>query len=390
MATKIHFQILNTHRKDKRFSLYMRVYSARIGEKRYQVPDIYLFAKDWDKHKERCKTSDVRHEKINRIIDNYKRKAEDIIFSFAIDEKNFSFESFENDFLSKSKNNDVHEFIEKYISSNYTHKDTLKRWRTSANRLKQFKPVFHFNDFNYDLYRDFETFLQSKGYALSVINKSIRDLKLIETEAEKRELTKRNYGRTYKLRTEDHEVKYLEKEELIKLINLYKSNRYKGVKLESLKAFLFSCFTGLRISDIQDLKVKHINGNILEKEQVKTINGKKEKILKHITGFAYDLIDFSKSIPEIKIFGTPNNAQINEDLKEFDKECNINKNITFHWGRYTYLTLFRRATNDPFLTKKVANHKNISTTDKYYLGYDPTEEIEAGKKYENFVFGSTE
>ena len=134
--------------------------------------------------------------------------------------------------------------------------------------------------------------------------------------------------------------------------------------------YLLACYTGLRISDILDLKWSHIDweNKRIYKNQIKT----KDTVLGIIEPWAEAvLLEFSnakKNIGTDKLVfenqQTPQN--INRHLKEFVKMANINKNVTFHSSRHTFGTLKILAESDILTVSKLLGHADIKTTMIYF------------------------
>lgn len=136
--------------------------------------------------------------------------------------------------------------------------------------------------------------------------------------------------------------------------------------------FLFSCFCGLRISDILSLKWSELH------EETDGQGGKQVRLVKHTlkTGVqvAFRLPDEAlRWLPE-KTNNDPNalvfaNAQsrntISVQVKEIAKLANIKKDISFHCARHTFATLMLTMGADLYTTSKLLGHTKIATTEIY-------------------------
>lgn len=137
-------------------------------------------------------------------------------------------------------------------------------------------------------------------------------------------------------------------------------------KRENVKeAYLFSCFCGLRISDILSLKwheVEEIGSTIY-------IN----KVL-HKTGVALCLPLSKEALRWFPgkrggeneyVFNLPCPNHINKILKEWAKSAGVRKHITFHTARHTFATMMLTLGVDLYTTSKLLGHTNIQTTQIY-------------------------
>ena len=147
---------------------------------------------------------------------------------------------------------------------------------------------------------------------------------------------------------------------------------YKDLKL----AFLFSCFTGLRKSDILDLRWKNISNN-----------GNKYQIYKRIQKTQrWQTIPLSEQamlwLPErrdelddARIFQSMSNSSLAANIKKWAKMAGIkHKRVTFHVARHTFATLELSLGVDLYTVSKLLGHSNIATTQIYAKVVDKQKE----------------
>lgn len=131
------------------------------------------------------------------------------------------------------------------------------------------------------------------------------------------------------------------------------------------RAFLFSCLTGLRWSDIQKLEWKEFQK---EDDNWKIVyHQKKTKNLQYqyISQQAKDLLGTKKEGAERIFFGLRYSAYTNTALMQWCLKAGITKHITFHCGRHTYAVLQLSLGTDIFAVNKLLGHKEIRTTQIY-------------------------
>lgn len=134
------------------------------------------------------------------------------------------------------------------------------------------------------------------------------------------------------------------------------------------KAFLFSCYTGLRLSDIETLKWEHIrkqdNYYMLVKIQIKTNSEVRVPLSKQ----AIEILKWIKEYKQYKgdfIFPLYSRTITYSDLKNWAKNAKIEKHITFHVSRVTFVTLSISAGTNLYVVSKLCGHKDIKTTQIY-------------------------
>lgn len=129
-------------------------------------------------------------------------------------------------------------------------------------------------------------------------------------------------------------------------------------------AFLFSCFTGLRIGDIQNLKwndiVQHDNVSYLNITMGKT----KERLTIKLNNQAIKWLPEKRNLEYV--FTLPSyRFTINDRLKSWCKKAGITKNVCFHMARHTFATMELTLGVDLYVVSKLLGHKDISVTQIY-------------------------
>lgn len=102
-------------------------------------------------------------------------------------------------------------------------------------------------------------------------------------------------------------------------------------------AFLFSCLTGLRISDIRALTFDRIDEGYLRFKQKKTNGLERMKLHEG----AAKIIEEQKSIniDNQIVFDIKTAPSLSKTLGDWVKKAGINKHITFHCARHTFATM---------------------------------------------------
>ena len=145
--------------------------------------------------------------------------------------------------------------------------------------------------------------------------------------------------------------------------------------------FLFSCFTGLRLSDCVSLKWNQIysveeNGEKKYRIRVKQIKTQtrmsnslsdsaltiieQRKLENEETGMQSDYV-FPKYCPErMKIDAAK--CKINVQIKRWGLQAKIDHRMHFHLARHTYATLLMEQGNDIAVVQQLLGHKDIRAT----------------------------
>lgn len=131
------------------------------------------------------------------------------------------------------------------------------------------------------------------------------------------------------------------------------------------RAFLFSCLTGLRWSDINKLKWSEVQ-NTNDGWRI-TFHQQKTKGLQYL-----DISEQAKAYlgeagnPNEKIFvGLKYSSYMNVELSKWMMRAGITKDITFHCARHTFAVLQLSLGTEIFTLSKLLGHSELKTTQIY-------------------------
>ncbi len=241
-------------------------------------------------------------------------------------------------------------FVEKF-KSYLLNTNTLK---SKTQKLHQNSASSYFNVFREAIYKAIDDELLSVNPL-----KNVPTIKQIESQRE-----------------------YLEIEELERLSSI--PCDYPVLK----KAFLFSCLTGLRKSDIESLTWKEI---IHSKEHGYMIRFRQQKTdipqTLNIPSQAIVLIGERQSNEEL-VFKGFTEMDIYKHLPKWIKKAGIDKHITFHCARHTCATIHITKGTDLYIVSKLLGHSSIKHT-QIYAKIIPTKKKEAVERLEDININLT-
>lgn len=155
-------------------------------------------------------------------------------------------------------------------------------------------------------------------------------------------------------------------------------------------AFLFSCFCGLRYSDVAALTWGDIQRDG-EKQSVKITMQKTRKTL--YLPLSEEAVRWMPKQGEKtdtdKVFDFPSCPCVCRSLAKWAKRAGITKHVTFHTGRHTFATLMLTLGADLYTTSKLLGHTNVKTTQIYAKIVDRKKE-EAVNLVNNLFSGKNE
>ncbi len=232
-------------------------------------------------------------------------------------------------------------------------------WDSTMKHLNAYDASISFSDITVDFLEGFKSYLLSKvkpNTALSYFSK----IKAAIHRAFRERLILDNPADLVKSPKEvDTKREYLTTDEVKKLVDT--PCRYDVLK----RAFLFSCLTGLRWSDINKLtwrEIREIDGvyHILY-TQKKTRNAE----VLPISESAYKLLGHPKDDSEKVFVGLKYSAYLNVALQTWVNNADIKKHITFHCARHTNAVLLLNGGVDIFTVSKMLGHRELKTTQIY-------------------------
>ena len=164
---------------------------------------------------------------------------------------------------------------------------------------------------------------------------------------------------TDKVKPESNTREYLTIDEVQRLIE--SECRYSDLK----RAFMFSCFCGLRLSDIRALTWGDIEdtGN----------GGARVAITQQKTGETLYLDLSTEAVSWLPVRGGAGDhvfnlgccSMISRNVAQWAAAAGITKHVTFHTARHTFATMMLTLGADLYTTSKLLGHTNIQTTQIY-------------------------
>lgn len=155
---------------------------------------------------------------------------------------------------------------------------------------------------------------------------------------------------------------YLTIEEVRKMIKTDCRNE------EVKRAFLFACFCGLRISDIERLKWQDLTKTNDQWRAEVVMKKTKDPIYLPLSTEAMKWIPTrsAEAKDEDCVFvNLPSESSGNRIIKEWAASAGIKKNVSYHVGRHTFATMMLTLNADLYTVSKLLGHSDTSVTQIY-------------------------
>ncbi|MGQ1929032.1 tyrosine-type recombinase/integrase [Ornithobacterium rhinotracheale] len=306
----------------------------------------------WSKETQRCKANTTHGKKkipanvINRKIQRFETACEDVFTKFKTLKKTPEKEQFKELFNKEIGRKTKEETIEKELFEAFDEfleeESTINQWTSSTKRkmkvvkshLLEFDESANFKDFNEEKLTNYLIFLQrNRKLRNSTTTKHIAWLKRFFKWATKK---KYNQNRDF----ENFVPKFKNTQKKIIFLTPTEFKQFREFKIPESKqylervrdVFLFQCFTGLRYSDVYNLKKTDIKNGFIEITTIKTADSLTIELNEHSKRILDKYKDYptenGKALPVIT------NQRMNEYLKELAELAEINEPIkeTYYIG----------------------------------------------------------
>jgi len=167
-------------------------------------------------------------------------------------------------------------------------------------------------------------------------------------------------GSSDKIHKPESKREYMTVDEVRKLIATPMQNE------EVKAAYLFSCFCGLRISDITALKWENVYQDGAQTRLEVVMQKTKAPIYLPLSPEALRWMpERGNKGPKDKVFNIPSSTAVNVLIKPWAKAAGINKHFTFHTARHTFATMMLTLGADLYTTSKLLGHTDVRMTQVY-------------------------
>lgn len=216
-------------------------------------------------------------------------------------------------------------FAEELIATSNNRIGTIKQYKLTLNNLKEYaaakKLPIDFGSIDIEFYNSFVRFLMKKEYSTNTIGNRIKNLKVFMNEAVERGLTNNVQFKNSKFKKpqEASEHVYLAVEEIDAIYNLDLTDNPRLDKVRDL--FVIGCYTGLRFSDLVQLKKENLIDN-KSKLRVKT-EKTGELVVIPLHNYVKQILNKYHGVVPKMI----SNQKMNNYLKEIGEMANIDSPV---------------------------------------------------------------
>lgn len=342
-------------RADKTCSLYVQVFLH--GKKKIFPLNLNTPISHFDKDKQRVNSKNSHYKDYNLIIEKFLAKLNEIEINYRLSGIHLSIEKLVNEINNPSSFIDFLVFWENELmrQKDFIKSGTYRQQNSALNKLKEFRSSILFHEIDKDLIDEVIKFFKvKKKNAPNTITSLLKNIKKYIHCAEKQGVRLPISHEDIKVGSFKSNRTFLMPDEIKTLFEYYSSKFINQTHKNTLSRFLFSCFTGLRISDIQSINQENFIGEFVVFSAQKT--GKLQTIPLNESSKLF----FNQSG---KVFNENyTNEYINRTLKDIMQICGIKKKISFHNARHTFATNFLISGGRVEVLQKILGHSKIDET----------------------------
>ena len=234
-----------------------------------------------------------------------------------------------------------------------------------------------------EMFEEYRFFLKKREYAASTINRYLCWLSRLMFRSMSLRIIRCNPFENAKYEKEEKKIRFLQKGDVMKLMANTMNDR--GAEQARLM-FVFSCFTGMAIADIENLEYRHIQTaadgqKYIRKERQKTkvefvvpLHPIAEVIIKHCkaeqerNGEGQSVKEEGKTETRTDSLVFPRDCSrsvMTAKLSIVGRACGIRERISYHMARHTFGTMSMSAGIPIESIAKMMGHASIASTQIY-------------------------
>lgn len=359
-------------KRNNKYPVYLRV---RVYNRETKVPtNIEVDKNGWD-----IKRREPKDKSLKIVLSKKILGLESYLNNCMASDTELSIELVKDFFATKKhvtpKQDSFYDYYLAYVERRKKdlNKETIRVYMTTYNVLKAFKPKLRLSDINLSLIEGFDEYMRvTNGNADGGRYPKHKNLKTVLLDMQKHDLPVKNPYPLFKMPQPNVKEVYLDKEELDAFRKMYVQLPEGTTLFKSLEMYLFSCYCGLRISDVVTLKWSEVDleNGLIVKTQVKTKEEVKAPIFEYTRALLLKKSNSGKLLgTDGYVFGDSCIQVINRRLKELAEMAGVDKHITFHSSRHTFATLLVMDGVSIYKIQKFLGHKSVGMTERY-LKYD--------------------
>lgn len=307
------------------------------------------------------KRGDSVHEDYCRQIERQANAINEVFIWARLAKVTLTVESFQRELANQSSRYDFIAFWERAVEENEKKgligSSTAVSHRSSLATLKAYTPELPFNQLSKAWLDDYKTYLY-RNLGGNTVWKKLKEMRTYVNLAKGAGYIFDYPFTGFKMPVLVNRIDYLNEKEFGILRDHFHSPEIDKEHVLTCRAFLFACYTGLRISDLMVVSWKDVRGGTLSFTPQKRTREIMEKVSVPLHAAAFALIPTTKGI----LIPTVVEQSMNRTIKVIARHLGLSQDISFHWARHTFATRFLRHGGGIEVLQQLLGHKDITTT----------------------------
>lgn len=358
---------------------------------------------NWNAKKQRAKPQYSNASTLNAFLNTLANYVEDEYNKLLMSGELISIDNLKeliNEYLNRTSSVDILNHYDEFLeaSKNIRTAGTIKNYETTRSRIKDFIKDTRFSlEYNlidntfHEVYVNY--LINKKQLSNSTVARDIKMLKTFLNWATDKGYNKNMAFLKFKNKSNEGQIHFLTWDELMHIFNYDLTNNDRLRKVRDV--FCFGCFTGMRFSDIMNLKQENIDNGYINFITIKTSSL-----------CSIPLNQYSKSIyekykaDEGNVFENISNQKMNMYLKDLGDEVELNTPVqtisykgakriektvekreilTSHIARKTFITNALEKGMKTEVIMDITTHKDYKVFQRYFKVVDEHKKNEMDK-----------
>lgn len=354
MEINSSFTLRNVPDKDGMYIVYLLL--SKSGQPKKQINiDVKVDKALWKNQRVLPKHENA-HD-INLLLGEIESRINKIKINYRLSGKLLTVQKLYEQFQQNTPDFDFISFCKAQLKLQDFAANTIKAHTSIIKKLEEFRGVLPFYEIDEAFINQYKNYLRKKfDNNETTVYSNLKTIKKYMHLAEDNNIRFGIEAKKVKIERFAKKTTYLKPHEVAE-IKKYFLNRYcqEDHKLP-IAYFLTACYTGMRISDIQEMKNELLK-NSISFDQVKTGNWQFMKLNNEARALLMSYPEFfTKKLSDQKI---------NKYLKEVAKTCNLDVTLTMHVGRHTFASTYIRSGGNLMRLKQLLGHTKVTTTEIY-------------------------
>ena len=360
-TNKITFKVIvkkDYTRVDGTNALYVQLF---LNKEMKRIPlQIFVPMNDFDEKKQRVKKRNKGYADFNLLIEKTLADLNEIEVAYRLSKRVLTMQLLLDEFENPSASIDFIKFYEIELEKEklVLADSSYVQQRSVVRKLKRYQERILFHEITAEFIDQVIYYFKTKEKnSHNTISTLTKNLKKYLARANKAGIWTPIYHTEVPHRQMRGTINFLTGEEINSIYQYYKSPFIQEPHKVASAKFLFSCFTGLRISDINELNQNKIvnNETLLTFQAVKTKQIQQIKlnnIAKELVLDGYIFVELSKE-------------KLRKRVQEISVIVGIKKHVNYHMSRHSFATNFLMQGGRVEVLQKLLGHTSLEMTMKY-------------------------